>query len=255
VEKLIVVVFDNETKAIEGIEVLRDLDKEGQISVYESRALAKDPDGTTRSLESADNQSVPLIAGGTAVGALIGLLGGPVGILVGATAGAVIGSIGDLRDVGVTDEFVGDITTALTPGKAAVVADIVEEWMTPLDARMEAIGGVVFRRERASVKTSQDDRDAAAYRAEMEQLQADRAQARAGRLEKIDARIHHLRTKLENAIERKRAKMRLREQQRQAKIEALQAQANQSEGENRRRQEARIALLQRSYEEKAKTAR
>jgi uncharacterized membrane protein len=255
VEKLIVVVFDNETKALEGMQVLRDLEKEGQISVYESQALAKDRDGVARPFDSADNQSVPLIAGGTAVGALLGLLGGPVCMLVGATAGAVAGSIGDLVDVGVTDEFVRDITTALTPGKAAVVADIVEEWMTPLDTRMENIGGVVFRREREAVKTSQDDRDAAAYRAEMEQLQVERAQARSGRIGKMDARIDHLRTKLENAIERRRTKMRLREQQREAKIEALETEAKHLEGENRRRQEARIALLQRTYEEKAKAAR
>lgn len=59
--------------------------------------------------------------------------------------GLLGGSIGDLRDVGVTDEFVADITTALTPGKAAVVAHIVEEWMTPLDTRMESIDACGFR--------------------------------------------------------------------------------------------------------------
>jgi len=51
--------------------------------------------------------------------------------------------------VGVTDEFVSDVTAALTPGKVAVVADISEEWVTPLDMRVEQIGGVVFRRARS----------------------------------------------------------------------------------------------------------
>jgi uncharacterized membrane protein len=232
------------------LQALRALDKEGQISIYESRLIAKDQDGAVHMLDTADNQSVPMIAGGTGVGALVGLLGGPVGMVVGAVAGALISSIGDLKDVGVTDEFVGDITLALTPGKAAVVADIVEEWMTPLDTRMERIGGVVFRRARSFVKTSQDDRDAAAHQAEMEELKAERARAKADRLDKIDARIDHLRTKLENATERKRVKMRLNEQQREAKIQELQEAARQADGEVRRRKEAQLADLRRDYEEK-----
>jgi len=250
-EKLIVVVFDNEAKAFEGLEVLRALEKEGEISVFESRVLAKDPAGIARVVDSADKQIVPIIAGGTVVGTLVGLLGGPVGMVVGAGVGALIGAVGDANDAGVTDEFVDDIRTALRPGKAALIADIAEEWVTPLDTRMESVGGVVFRRERAIVETTQEDIDAAAHQAEMERLKVERAQARSDRLEKIDATIDHLRTKLENAIERKRVKMRLREQEREAKIQALQAKASQAEGEVRRRQEARIAELRRDYAEKA----
>jgi hypothetical protein len=66
----------------------------------------------------------------------------------------------------------------------------------------------------------------------------------------IAAKIDHLRVKLERAIERKRSKMQLRRQQRDAKIQALQTKADQAEGETRRRQEDRIAELQRDYEEK-----
>ena len=144
------------------------------------------------------------------MGALVGLLGGPAGVLVGATAGAVIGTITDMEESGVTDEFVNDVTTTLSPGKAALVADISEERVTPLDARMEQIGGVVFRRARTLVQDTQDDRDTAAHRAEIEQLKAERAQARSDRLAKIDATIDHVRAKLEAAIERKRVKMQLR---------------------------------------------
>lgn len=146
-----------------------------------------------------------------------------------------------------TDEFVGDVRTALTPGKVALVADIVEEWMTPLDTRMESIGGVVFRRARTSVEDSQDGRDAAAHQAEVEQLQVERAQAKSDRLEKIDAAIDRLRVKVEKAVERKRSRMRLEEQRREAKIQELQAKADQAQGEVRRRQVARIGELRRDY--------
>lgn len=248
-EKMIVVVFENESKASEGLEALWELDREGEISIYAEQIVAKEPTGAVRLIGNPDMSSLSMIGGGTALGALVGLLGGAIGVFVGAAAGAVIGAIADAGESGVTDEFIIDVTTALTPGKVALVADISEEQVTPLDTRMEQIGGVVFRQDRTLVRDTQDDRDAAAHRAEMEQLKAERAQARANRLAEIDDKIDHLRAKLENAVERKRIRMQLRRQERAARIEALQKKADQSEGEIRRRQEARIAELRYDYEE------
>jgi len=249
-EKIIVVVFDDELKAIEGFRILKELDREGEISIYEAEIISKGSSGAVGLVEDADMLSLPLIGGGTLVGALVGLLGGPVGAIVGATAGGLIGSIGDAIEAGFTDEFVDDIATALAPDKVAVVADISEEWVTPLDQRMEDLGGVVFRRPLTTVKATQEDRDAAAHKAEMERLKLEEAEVRSDQAANIAAKIDHLRVKLERAIERKRSKMQLRRQQRDAKIQALQTKADQAEGETRRRQEDRIAELQRDYEEK-----
>jgi len=165
-------------------------------------------------------------------------------------AGGLIGSIGDLVHAGVTDEFVNDVNTAMTAGKFAVVADVSEDWVTPLDTRMEQIG-VVFRRTRSEVKRMHHDRDVAAHRAEMEQLKAERAQGRSDRLAKIDATIDALRKKLESATERDRSQMLFRQNQRDARIQVLKAKADQSQGEIHRRLEARIAEVRRDYEEKA----
>jgi uncharacterized membrane protein len=248
-EKMIVVVFDNESKALSGLQALWELDREGDISVYAEQTVAKEPSGAVRMIDNSDTSTLPMIGGGTALGALVGLLGGAVGVLVGAAAGAVIGTVTDVEESGVSNEFVNDVTTELTPGKVALVADISEERVTPLDVRMEQLGGTVFRRARTLVQETQEDRDAAAHQDELVQLKAERAQARADRLAKIDAKIDHLRAKLENAIERKRLKMQLRQQQREAKIQALQKKADRSEGEIRRRQEARIAELRCDYAE------
>jgi len=253
-EKIIVVIFDNEAKALDGLQIIRELDSEGEISVYQAQVVAKDPGGAVRLVNSDDLLSLRMVAFGTAVGALVGLLGGPIGAMVGATAGALIGSVGDMEEAGVTDEFVADVKTALTPGKVAVVADIMEEQVTPLDTRMERIGGVVFRRMRTFVETTEADLDAAAHKAEMDQLKAERAQARADRLAKIDARIDHLRAKLQHAMERKRASAYARQRERDDRIEALQEKARRSDGEIRRRQEARIAALKRDYAERTTAA-
>jgi len=251
VEKLIVVIFDDQAKAFAGFEVLRQLDQDGEISVYEARMIQKEASGGIRYIDDTDKLAFPVIGGTSAVGVIVGLLGGPLGALIGGMAGGFIASIADLEHSGVTDEFVNDVNAAMTTGKFAVVADVSEDWVTPLDTEMEKVGGVVFRRTRSQVRRMHHDRDVAAHRAEMEQLKAERAQARAERQAKIDARIDALRKKLADALERERCGMLFRQSVRDAKIQALKAKADQSEGEIHRRLEARIADVRRDYEERA----
>ena len=74
-------------------------------------------------------------------GGLIGLLGGPVGAAVGLGAGTLIGAAFDLTKEGVDRDFVEDAGARLEPGKAAVIAEIDEQWQMPLDTRMEGLGG------------------------------------------------------------------------------------------------------------------
>ena len=250
-ETLVVVVFaEGKTKALEGLGALMKLDKEGEIAVYDARVIVKTPNGPVRVIDQADNLALPLIGGGSVLGAVLGLIGGPVGVAVGAAVGAVVGSIADVEETGVTNEFVDDVSEALQRGEVAVIADIDEDLLTPLDTRMEELGGVVLRRTRTFVKDTQDDRDAAVHRAEMDELKAERLRARADRLARIDASIDHTRLKLEAAIERKRSAMLERKKQRDARIAALQARAEQAEGELRKRYDARISALRRDSREK-----
>ena len=250
-EKLIVIIFDDQTKAFAGFEALRQLDRDGEISVYEARMIQKEVDGSIRYIDNTDKLAFPVIGGGTAAGVFIGLLGGPLGALIGGMTAGIIASIADLEHAGVTDDFLNDVNTAMTTGKFAVVADAAEDWVTPLDTEVERIGGVVFRRARTEVKRMHHDRDVAAHRAEMEQLKAERAQARADRLAKIDAKIDAVRKKLTDALERHRCNMLYQENLRAAKIQDLQVKADQSQGDIRRRLEARIAELRRQYAERA----
>ena len=45
-DRMLVVVFDNESKACEGSRALQQLDEDGSIAVYAARVVAKNPDGT-----------------------------------------------------------------------------------------------------------------------------------------------------------------------------------------------------------------
>jgi len=66
--------------------------------------------------------------GGAAVGALIGalagVLGGPLAATIAAAGGAILGQSADLISQRADAGFVEKVSAELTPGKAAVVADI-----------------------------------------------------------------------------------------------------------------------------------
>jgi len=241
-ERLLVIVFAKEDGARAGLAALRDLDRDGEISIFEARIVAKEPNGAVRVLESPGTH-FPLVGVSALVGTFIGVLGGPLGLLGGAAAGAIIGSIVNLARAGVTDEFVGDVSAALSPGKFAVIADASEDWAEPVDARMETLGGEVFRRTRSQVRTLRHDLDVEVYRADMEQLRAERAATRAEFLGRIDAELDRLGRKLERAILRERSKILLREEERDARIRALRTKADGADEATRRRLEAWIAEL------------
>jgi uncharacterized membrane protein len=89
-DRMLVVVFDNENKAYEGKKALLQLDGEGSISVYGYAVLAKNADGTASVKQGDDSGPLGSLIG-TSLGSLIGLLGGPVGMAVGAAAGLAAG--------------------------------------------------------------------------------------------------------------------------------------------------------------------
>src|SRR5579862_7641294 len=162
--KFIVVIFPNETKAYEGTRAFQDLNAEGSLTLYGMSVVVKSADGTL-SVKQAADQGPLGTASGMLAGALIGLLGGPVGAALGLGGGALIGGAFDLVNLGVSADFIQKVSQELTPGRAALITDVDEEWVTPLDTRMEAIGGVVVREWRTDFEDDQHQREVNARKA------------------------------------------------------------------------------------------
>jgi uncharacterized membrane protein len=83
---------------------------------------------------------------GALIGALAGVLGGPLAATIAAAGGAILGQSADLISKGADAGFVEKVSAELTPGKAAVVADVAEDGAPSFEAQMESIGGSVIRR-------------------------------------------------------------------------------------------------------------
>ena len=246
-DRMVVVVFNNESQAYEGSRALQQLDRDGSIAVYASAVVTKDSGGKAALKQTADSIGTQTLTG-TALGSLIGLLGGPVGVAVGAASGTLVGSVSDLDTARVDADFVSDVSGMLTPGKTALVAEVDEEWTTPIDTSMEAVGGVVYRRAVADVIESQDQRSIDAMKADLAQLKAERAAANAERKQKLDARIDALQAKLQDKLNQAKKRREAIKREADTRVEMLRARAAQATGDIKAKQEQRLASIMKTYD-------
>jgi uncharacterized membrane protein len=245
-DKLIVAVFDGEKHAYEGVKALHELHAEGSITLYASAVIAKDAGGAVSVKQIADEG--PTGTGvGLVTGTLIGVLGGPVGAAVGAGAGTFGGMLYDFAKGGVGEAFLEDVAKRIQPGNVAVVAEIQEEWDTPLDARMERVGGVVIRTKREEVLDSRIERDVAALRTEIAELKAERALARRESRAKLEAKVNATEAQLRETLDRARTAAEATAKEMEAKLGFLREQAAKAKGDAKAKLEARIASVQADY--------
>jgi uncharacterized membrane protein len=223
-DRMLVVVFDNESDAYEGKRALLQLDDEGSISVYAYAVLAKHADGTA-SVKQGDDAGPLGTLIGTSLGSLIGLLGGPTGVAIGAAAGLAAGSTADLDNARIGDDFIDDVTKQLLPNRVALVAEIEEDWTTPVDTRMELIGGTVFRRALSEARKTANAEEVSAMKADLAQMKAEHAQAHAEHKAKLQEKINQLDSKIQARLQKAKDRREAAEREAQAKVQILKAKA------------------------------
>jgi len=238
--KMLVAVFDTEATAFEGVSALRDLHKEGDITLYATTVLLKDNAGKITVKQAAD-QGAAGTAVGLLTGGLIGLLAGPVGLPVGAAIGGLTGLLFDLDKSGISVTFVDDVSKALTPGKAAVIADMDESWTTPVDARLHKYGAIVFRRLRSEVVEDQLNREAAAFQADLKALGDEMKQASAENKAAIQKDVDAVKKQLKATQDQAKSRLAEAQAEMDAKVKALQDQAKGANERAKARIDKRIA--------------
>jgi len=223
-KRILVVVFESESKAHEGTKILRQLGRDGSITVHAHALVVKNPDGAVIERERDDLGPYGLLMG-TALGVLIGALGGPAGVGIGGSIGLATGGAADLYNAIVGEDFIDDVTKALSPNRAAIVAEIEEESTDPVDSRMQAIGGTVFRWELSEVKHTIDEAHIAAIKADLAQMKAEHAQARADRKARLQEKIIRLESRLQTRLQKDKDRREEAARKTRAKVVLLQKKA------------------------------
>ena len=249
--KFVVVTFPSETAAYEGTRTIKQLHAEGTLTLYGLAVLVREASGNVAIKQAADEGALG-VAVGMLTGGLIGLIGGPVGSALGMGTGALIGGFGDLMNAGVRSDFIESVTSKLKPGTAAVVAEIDEGWMAPLDTRMEALGGEVIRQWRSDFEDEQLDKEVKEEQAELAALKDELKQANANSKNAVTKRLGEARAKLEAAGKRVEARQHQLEQEIGAKRKELESQLSRSQAEAKAGIEKRLAAMQ--AEHKRRTA-
>lgn len=244
--KLLVAVFDNETAADAGLNALRTLHAAGEITLYAAGVLSRDADGAVSVSKPMDAGPIGT-ATGLAVGSLIGMLGGPVGVAVGAATGAAVGAVRDFWAAGVGLDFIEEATRHLQPGKAALVAEVEEEWIVPVDSALEAVGGQVFRRSRSEVAETQFDHDIAAFKSEIQELESEASHAGGAAKTRVQAKLAAAKGGLDSAVRRAQQRVDTLKQEAEAKAESLKLQIGQTQGEVKARIEDRMKRVKSAY--------
>jgi uncharacterized membrane protein len=196
-ERMLVALFNDEAKAREGSQALQVMGDDGVVAVHTVRIFTRDQDGIVASDDIYDALPEGTM-GGTAVGSLLGLLGGPVGLAIGAVGGLLVGATADYAKSRVTTDFAQQVADELTPGKAAIVAEVDEEEPEAVNDRLQALGARLLRRDLSDVA----DRE---YEHEMAGIKSDLARVKA-KLSARTARLHAKTDSVVQKIERKLAR-------------------------------------------------
>jgi len=244
--KMLVAIFDTEVAAQAGLHALHKLHADGDITLYATGVMAKDAAGAVSVEKSMDSGPIGM-ATGLAVGSLIGLLGGPVGMAVGALTGTVAGAVRDYWAAGVDLDFIEEAAQQLQSGKVAVVAEIEEEWITPVDAALEAVGGRVFRRTRSDVAEAQYDHDIATFKSEIKELESEASHASGAAKTKLQAKLATTKKSLDDAVRRAQERVDTLRHEADAKAASLKLQLSQARSDVKARIEDRMKRVKSAY--------
>jgi uncharacterized membrane protein len=155
------VVFENKSKAYEGLHAIWELDNAAEITVHGTAVVHRDALGHFQ-VDTKETHPALATAVGVGVGTLLGLLAGPAGAAVGAAGGAAIGAAtggavgvtADLVRADTREQAADETRFVLGAGQSAVIADVSEDSTSMIDTRMRSLGGTVYRRAKSDL---QDD--------------------------------------------------------------------------------------------------
>ncbi len=246
--RILVIIFNTEVAAYEGQLALKDLHESGEITVYATAIVARDASGTTRMLQAAYGDPA-----GRALGVLaqslagLGLRAGPLRMAAEPGTRNLAELVVALARAGIDADFVEEVSEVLTPGKVAVLAEVQETWVTPVNLRLGNLGGLVYRRQRAEVAEDQLARESALLVAELSSLEEERLHASAENKATLQNEIEDVRQRLERVQAQAEARQLQARSELAGKIDALHEQGQQAANRQATRTEEHIAEVKADY--------
>lgn len=195
-DNVVVVTFDESSKAYEAWSIIKGCAAEGRIGLEEACVVERNAKGELNMVERTDNAELAGTGTGSVLGMLVGVLGGPVGVLVGWGAGAIMGGAWDLSRIEASGEGIAMLSRAIPPGSNAVIASVHEPAVEVLDVEMEKLGGTLTRRPIAEVTAELEATEEAANAAAQEARKTLYKQRKAKAKADVDEKVAKAKEKL-----------------------------------------------------------
>ena len=198
-KNVIVASFKEESKAIDALHKLTELDVFGDILIYEQVMVRKNEDGKTEILRQDDSEGWRTLTG-MGVGSLLGLVGGPVGFLVGLYTGAAVGVVAEADYYDFAEDFIAKVEKKMEVGTVAIIAEIEEDSAVFVDSSLKPFGAVIWRSDFDLEFDKHDDEEIDEIEAEIAEERAALKKAVGDDKKKIETNISKLKEKRRASI-------------------------------------------------------
>ncbi len=244
--RILVAIFNAELAACEGQLALKALHERGEITVYATAIVASDASGTLSVREAPDGGPAGQALSVLTL-SLTGLTAEPRRIPAEPAARSLAVYVVALARAGIDADFVEEVTETLTPGKVAVLAEVQETWVTPVNLRLGNLGALLFRRRRAEVAEDCLARESALLVAELASLEEELRHASAVNRAMVQNEIEDIRQRLEYVQVMAEARALQARSEMAGKIETLHEQSQQAANRQAVRTEEHIAEVKADY--------
>ncbi|HME02296.1 MAG TPA: DUF1269 domain-containing protein [Solirubrobacteraceae bacterium] len=193
---VVVVNFDEDSKAYEALTILKELDSQNQVELRAAAVVVRDDDGKVIVKDEIGDSFGAGIATGGIIGLLIGVIGGPLGVLIGGASGLLAGSLFDLHEEFETKSALSEISRSVKVGHTALLAEVSESSPEVLDSAMARLSGTVLRRQVHEVEAEIAAAEEAQHQAATEARKRLHKERHEQHQKEIDAKIEELKAKL-----------------------------------------------------------
>ncbi|NIJ52589.1 hypothetical protein [Dyadobacter arcticus] len=142
--QIIVISFTQETKAIQALDKLSELESFGEVTIYEKTMIRKKENGRYEILNQDGFQGWQMLTG-MAVGSIFGILAGPLGFVIGIYTGGAIGLVSEIREDNFESDFIFKLEGGVSVGTVSIIAEVDDNSHVAIDYAMKKMGGMVSR--------------------------------------------------------------------------------------------------------------
>ena len=144
---IIVIPFKEESKAIDALHQIKELDSYGDITLYEHIIIRKTNNNQYKVLKNQTDSEGWRTFTGMALGGFAGALAGPIGFIIGLYTGTAFGAYWDISHFKFENEFIKKVSNQMAVGTIAIIAELSEDNPDFIDEALKPYCSEILRSE------------------------------------------------------------------------------------------------------------